>query len=210
MPTYAAPQVRSARRFAVLGALAVLAAVALSACQTVPVPPAPVTAWSVRRPLLQALGRFELNGRVAVAVGQQGFNADLRWAQNGTRTRMVLSGPFGAGATEVSDAGGTLSVVTARGQRLGNTAAHTVLERQLGFDPPLASLRYWILGVPDPSLPASVTVDASQRLSRLEQAGWMIDYRAYSPVGAEWLPRLLTVKRAAVRLRMVVDAWHLQ
>ena len=173
-------------------------------------PPAPITAWSVRRPLLQALQRFQLSGRVAVAVGQQGFNADLRWTQRGTRTRMVLSGPFGAGATEVSDAGGALSVLTARGQHLGNTAARAVLERQLGFDPPLASLRYWILGVPDPSLPASVTVDASQRLSRLKQAGWSIEYRAYTPVGVEWLPRLLTVKRAAVRLRMVVDAWHLQ
>lgn len=193
-----------------LAALAALAALALSACQTVPVPPAPITAWNVTRPLLQGLDRFELNGRVAVAVGRQGFNADLRWAQRGTRTRVVLSGPFGAGATEVSDVGGALSVITSRGQHLGNAAARAVLERQLGFNPPLRSLRYWILGVPDPSLPASLKLDAAQRLSRLEQAGWSITYRAYSPVGAEWLPRLLTVRRAAVRLRMVVDTWHLQ
>ena len=193
-----------------LTALAALAALALSACQTVPVPPAPVTAWNVRRPILQALERFQLNGRVAVAVGRQGFNADIRWTQNGMRTRMILSGPFGAGATQVSDAGGELSVITSRGQHLGNAAARAALERQLGFDPPLGSLRYWILGVPDPALPASLKVDATQRLSRLEQAGWSIDYRAYSPVGAEWLPRLLSVRRAGVRLRMVVDAWHLQ
>ena len=199
-----------AGRARTLAALGTLLALTLSACQTVPVPPAPITAWHVRRPLLQAQQRFTLTGRVAVAVGTQGFNADLRWAQRGTRTRVVLSGPFGAGATEVSDVGGALSVITSRGQHLGNAAARAVLERQLGFNPPLRSLRYWILGVPDPSLPASLKLDAAQRLSRLEQAGWSITYRAYSPVGAEWLPRLLTVRRAAVRLRMVVDTWHLQ
>lgn len=190
--------------------LATLTAMALSACQTVPVPPAPIKAWNVRRPLLQAMARFELTGRVAVAVGRQGFDADIRWMQDGTRTRMTLSGPFGAGATQVSDHDGELSVITARGQHLGNAAARSVLERELGFDPPLTSLRYWVLGVPDPSSPASVTVNAVQRLSRLEQGGWSIDYRAYSSVGAEWLPRLLTVRRAGVRLRMVVDAWHLK
>ncbi|MHB1869665.1 MAG: lipoprotein insertase outer membrane protein LolB [Steroidobacteraceae bacterium] len=207
MSSHVASTPRLRRICATLGALTALV---LSACQTVPVPPAPTTAWNVRRPLLQGLSRFELTGRVAVAVGQQGFNADIRWRQSAPGTRMTLSGPFGAGATQVGDLGGALSVITSRGQHLGNAAARTVLERQLGFDPPLGSLRYWILGVPDPSLPATITLDGSQRLARLKQAGWSIDYRAYTSVGAEWLPRLLTVRRAAVRLRMVVDAWHLQ
>ena len=191
-------------------ACAVLAALALSACQTVPVPPAPVTAWQVRRPLLQSLGRFRLTGRVAVAVGQRGFNADILWVQHGTRTRMTLSGPLGAGAAEVSDNDGHLAVITSRGRHLGNAAARAVLQRQLGFDPPLASLRYWILGVPDPALPAHVAVDKAQQLTSLRQAGWSVLYHAYQPVGADWLPRLLTVRRANVRLRMVVDVWHLQ
>ncbi|MGC8516980.1 MAG: lipoprotein insertase outer membrane protein LolB [Steroidobacteraceae bacterium] len=201
------PRARPARTLAALGALLALA---LSACQTVPVPPAPITAWHVRRPLLQAQQRFTLDGRVAVAVGTQGFDADLRWVQRGADTRVVLSGPFGAGATQVSDRAGELGVITSHGRHLGNTAARAALERELGFDPPLRTLRYWILGVPDPSKPARITLDATQRLAHLQQAGWSVDYLAYNSVGAEWLPRLLTVRRGAVRLRMVVDAWHLQ
>ncbi len=207
MSLEASPRAGRARTLAALGALL---AVALSACQTVPVPPAPITAWHVRRPLLQAQQRFTLTGRVAVAVGTQGFNADLRWVQRGTGTRMVLSGPFGAGATQVSDRAGELGVITSHGQHLGNAAARAALERELGFDPPLRTLRYWILGVPDPSTPARITLDATERLTHLQQAGWSVDYLAYRSVGAEWLPRLLTVRRGAVRLRMVVDAWHLQ
>ena len=193
-----------------LAALGVLASLALTACQTVPVPPAPTIAWNVRRPLLQAQQRFALTGRVAVAVGRQGFDADIRWVQRGAATRVVLSGPFGAGATQVSDRAGELSVTTSHGRHLGNAAARRALERELGFDPPLGSLRYWILGVPNPSVPSQFKLDGAQRLAHLEQAGWAIDYLSYSPVGAEWFPRLLTVRRGAVRLRMVVDAWHLQ
>lgn len=182
---------------------------ALVGCQTVPVAPAPSVAWSVRRPALQNLERFGLQGRVAVAVGKQGFNAGLRWTQSAAVTRLALTGPLGAGGVEVTADSGNLSVVTSSGKRLGNADARTELEDKLGFEPPLASLRYWVLGVPDPGAPAAVQLDSQQRLTELTQDGWQIVYTAYMPVGAEWLPRLLTLQRAEVRVRMVVDGWQL-
>lgn len=184
-------------------------ALALAACQTVPVAPAPAVAWSVRRPALQNLTRFGLNGRVAVAVGKQGFNAGLRWTQSASVTRLALTGPLGAGGVEVTADGGNLSVITSSGKRLGDADARVELEDKLGFEPPLTSLRYWVLGVPDPGAPASVQLDSAQRLTQLTQDGWQIDYAGYMPVGAEWLPRLLTLHRAQVRVRMVVDGWQL-
>lgn len=192
-------------------ALAMALVFALAACQTVPVSPAPSVSWSVRRPELQSLGRFGLNGRVAVAVGKQGFNAGLRWTQSAAVTHLALTGPLGAGGVEVTADGSDLTVTTSNGKRLGNAAARTQLEERLGFEPPLASLRYWVLGVPDPdpSAPASVQLDSQQRVTQLTQDGWQIDYTAYMPVGAEWLPRLLTLRRQDVRVRMVVDGWQL-
>lgn len=190
-------------------ALALALALVLAACQTVPVAPAPSLAWSVRRPALQTLDRFGLNGRVAVAVGKQGFNAGLRWAQSGTATHLALTGPLGAGGVEVSADGGDLSVVTSSGKRLSASEARAELQDKLGFEPPLTSLRYWILGVPDPATAASVRLDPQQRLASLTQDGWQIDYGSYMPVGAEWLPRLMTLKREGVRVRMVVDGWQL-
>jgi outer membrane lipoprotein LolB len=181
----------------------------IGGCQTVPVAPAPNLAWNVRRPALQTLERFALNGRVAVAVGKQGFNAGLRWGQMGPVTHLALTGPLGAGGVQVTADHGNLQVVTSKGQRLDNAAARTELEDKLGFEPPLQSLRYWVLGVPDPGAPASVKLDPQQRLTRLDQDGWQIAYTAYMPVGAAWLPRLLTLHRAQVRVRMVVDGWQL-
>jgi outer membrane lipoprotein LolB len=190
-------------------ALALAIALGLGGCQTVPVAPAPSVAWSVRRPALQNLSSFGLNGRVAVAVGRQGFNAGLRWNQAAAVTHLSLTGPLGAGGVEVTSSGGELSVITSSGKRLGNADARAELEDKLGFEPPLASLRYWVLGVPDPGAPASVQLDSQQRLAALTQEGWQVDYTSYMPVGAEWLPRLLTLRREGVRVRMVVDGWQL-
>ena len=190
-------------------ALALATAWALVGCQTVPVAPAPSVAWSVRRPALQNLSRFGLDGRVAVAVGKQGFNAGLRWTQSAAVTRLALTGPLGAGGVEVTADGGDLSVVTSSGKRLGNAQARAELEDKLGFEPPLTSLRYWILGVPDPGAPASVQLDSQQRLTELTQDGWQVDYTSYMSVGAEWLPRLLSLHREGVRVRLVVDGWKL-
>lgn len=190
-------------------ALALALAFALAGCQTVPVVPAPAIAWSVRRPALQALDRYGLDGRVAVAVGNQGFNAALRWTQSDAVTSLSLTGPLGAGGVEVTADGNDLRVVASNGKRLDDAAARAELESKLGFEPPLTSLRYWILGVPDPATAASVQLDSQQRLARLTQDGWQIDYTAYMPVGAQWLPKLLTLRRADVRVRMVVDGWRL-
>lgn len=190
-------------------ALALALALTLAGCQTVPVAPAPTVAWGVRRPALQNLERFGLQGRVAVAVGRQGFNAGLRWTQSAAVTQLTLTGPLGAGGVEVTADGGNLSVVTSSGKRLGNADARAQLEDKLGFEPPLTSLRYWVLGVPAPDGPAAVQLDSQQRLTRLTQDGWRVDYTAYMLVGAEWLPRLLTLQRADVRVRMVVDRWQL-
>lgn len=184
-------------------------ALLLAGCQTVPVAPAPALAWNIRRPTLQTLDRFGLNGRVAVAVGHQGFNAGLRWTQSAAVTHLALTGPLGAGGVEVTADGSDLSVVTSSGKRLGNSAARAELQDKLGFEPPLTSLRFWVLGVPDPAAPASVQLDSQQRLAQLTQDGWQIEYASYMPVGAEWLPRLLTLRREGVRVRMVVDGWQL-
>ena len=184
-------------------------ALTLVACQTIPVVPAPSVSWSVRRPARQTLDRFGLNGRVAVAVGRQGFNAGLRWTQAAAVTHLALTGPLGAGGVEVTADGSELSVVTSNGKRLGNDAARRELQDKLGFEPPLTSLRYWVLGVPDPAMAATVQLDSQQRLRQLTQGGWQIAYSAYMPVGAEWLPKLMTLRREDVRVRMVVDGWQL-
>jgi outer membrane lipoprotein LolB len=161
----------------------------------------------VRRPQLQAREHFDLKGRVAVAAGNEGFNARLLWRQTGTRSNVALDGPLGAGGVQITADGSSLSVVTSRGDHLDNDAARAELATRLGFDPPIGSLRFWVLGVPDPANPATETLDAQQRLASLQQDGWQVDYAAYTSVDGEWLPSRVTLRREGVRVRLIVDGW---
>ena len=189
--------------------IAAAALVLLAACRTTP-PAAPApSSWQQRRPELQARAHFALKGRVAVAAGGQGFNASLRWMQEGAASQVSLEGPLGAGAVHISAQGNDLNIATANGRKLESDAARAELSARLGFDPPLASLRYWVPGVPDPAQPAAETLDeAHQRLAQLDQDGWRIDYGSYVAVGAEWLPARVTLVRDDVRVKLIVDNWQ--
>ncbi len=195
-------------RTAKIGCCLALLGIALSACVTQPVqPPGAGQTWDSRRPQLQGREHFDLKGRVAVAAGNDGFNARLLWKQTGTRSTVALDGPLGAGGVQITSDGTALSVLTSKGEHLDNDAARSELATRLGFDPPLGSLRYWVLGVPDPASPAKETLDGQQRLASLLQDGWQIDYAAYTSVGGEWLPSRVTLQREGVRVRLIVDGW---
>jgi outer membrane lipoprotein LolB len=191
---------------------ALVALIALSAlvcgCRTLPAPSTTAAlSWEERRVQLQGRDHFQISGRVAVAAAQEGFTAQLHWVQAGTQSRLALDGPLGVGGLRVIADGTALSVVNARGERLDSEAASTDLRTHLGFDAPLASLRFWILGVPNPASPAVEVVDVAQRLTSLQQDDWQIEYADYVAVKGEWLPGRMTLRRADVRVRLIVDHW---
>lgn len=192
----------------VIRPLAPLTLAALCACAAAPRAPEPSgEPWPERRAALQAVEEFVLRGRVAISNGEEGFNASLRWEQEGGAARLALEGPFGVGGLQIETAGGELSLRTARGEALDGAAAREALERELGFALPLASLRYWVLGVPDPALPAEEVLNQSQQLVRLVQDGWQVEYGPYRRTEAGWRPQRLVVRRDPARVRLVIDRW---
>jgi outer membrane lipoprotein LolB len=168
-----------------------------------PLAPPPATPWAHRLAVLQQAAAWQLEGRAAVAVGTQGWQASLQWRQTGDDSEVHLAGPLGVGALLLGFGPGGLSL---NGAPPGD-AAVAQLRSRLGFDPPLANLRYWLLGVPDPHSPFVLTRNAGDRAQRLVQADWTIDYQRYDPVGADTLPDRLLLNREGVRVRVVVDHW---
>lgn len=179
----------------------------LSACRTLTPSGLPVTelpaTWPERRASLQGWQRYAIEGRVAVQAGNEGFTAALRWAQAEERSTLELQGPLGAGAVRVD--------FSPQRAPLATVAAREALEAQLGFTLPIESLRYWLLGVPDPGLQFEESVlESSSRLSSLQQGGWRIDYPRYAPVagGRVELPETIEIRRDVVRLRVRVARWE--
>jgi outer membrane lipoprotein LolB len=196
-------------RFAARSAVLFVIGIMLAGCPSMPrrdaVEP---QSWDARRTELQARESFALSGRVAVASGQEGFNARLRWEQSGAASEVALDGPLGSGGVRIRSDGANLQVATSRGEELDADSARAEIERRIGFDPPLGSLRYWVLGVPDPASPASEVLDGEARLASLEQDGWRIEYADYAAVDGRWLPKRMTLNHGEVRVRLLVDNWR--
>ena len=191
------------------------------ATQRVPAPPGGPPD-PLRRAALQALPSYSLHAQLAASNGSEGFSAQLDWRQQGESAHARLRAPLGVGGAELDYAAGELRYLGNDGRRLEGAAAEEALARSLGFAPPLASLRYWLLAVPDPSGEASERADAQGRPLQLVQSGWRVDYADYQPApvdaagagagsGAarQWLPGRITLERAPLRLKLRILRWEL-
>jgi outer membrane lipoprotein LolB len=166
--------------------------------------PAAPAAWEWRSLALQQAQAWQLDGRAAVAVGTQGWQASLDWRQRGTDAELHLAGPLGVGALVLTQTAAGLSLNGAP----PSAAVLAQLQQRLGFELPLNELRYWLLGVPDPGSAFELARNGEDRAQQLLQAGWTVAYERYMPVGVDWLPARLVMSRDDVRVRIAVDHWQ--
>ncbi len=177
-----------------------------------PLPEEPVDP-ALRQQALLALAGWEARGRIAVRDGATGGQASFVWNQRQEDTALKVSGPFGAGAYEIAWSPAEFTLRSARGESrvayAGSDAAERFLADELGWSWPVASVRYWLLGLAGPATAAEELRDAQGRLTLLSQDGWQVNYQEYRPEGGWWLPRRLEMENGAARIRVIIDAWAL-
>ena len=184
-------------------ALTMVYCCALAACvSTRPVPP-PEAKWAQRLGDLQNAAAWQLDGRAAVALGTQGWQATLNWRQSDSSAEVHLSGPFGIGALVLKQSAKGLSLNGAP----PSDAVLAQVQEKLGFDLPIENLHYWLLGVPNPASTFDLSRNEQDRAKTLSQAGWDITYDRYLPVAADVLPGRLVMSRGDVRVRIFIDHW---
>lgn len=187
--------------------LLVLCSAVLAACVTTRRAPKPAGIdWEQRVAELQKQGSWQLDGRAAVAVGTQGWQATLNWRQRGEAAEVHLSGPFGVGALVLKRSPDGLSLNDAP----PSDAVLAQLQERLGFELPIDELRYWLLGVPDPSAAFELKRNDQDRALQLAQGDWTIDYDRYMNTDGDLMPAHLVMSREGVRVRIAVDRWNLK
>jgi outer membrane lipoprotein LolB len=190
-----------------LAAAAVLAIA--SGCATLP-PPVTGDDWPARREALQALAHWTIDGRIAVAAGDEGFSGGFDWAQQGERADIELAGPMGGSAMTIRVEGGK-AAVSVRGEALDAADADELFARYFGARRglPVGEMRYWLVGAPAPGAPAEETLAEGGRLESLVQSGWQVRYERYEAVGGIALPARLEMTTEGLRLRVAVSGWTL-
>jgi outer membrane lipoprotein LolB len=181
---------------------------AVAGCASVPRAPQPID-WSQRKVELASLQSWRMAGSVAVSVDGEGASARIDWRQAGETSDLSLSGPLGVGAFRAVLDDTDLSLEDGSGNRLHGDDARAALSERLGTDIPLAALRYWVLGVPEPGVPARESIGPDGRPDSIEQAGWLVAIGRYSAAGTDGLPTRLVMTRGGARIKLAVNRWDL-
>ena len=163
--------------------------------------------WQVRRDVLTDISDWSFSGRIGVSAGDDGFNGRLRWRQREEDFEASVSGPFGAGSVRIDGDGERITLAERNGEITELDDAERDLRVRYGWTIPVASLRFWALGIPDPSTPAVTEFGEDGQLARLEQRNWVVDIAQYREGGGQLMPRRITAVNADARVRLVIDKW---
>lgn len=165
--------------------------------------------WRQHSHSVRAQTDWVLNARIVASSEDDSWNGKLYWQQAKDRYKVSFVAPFGQGGMQLDGKPGQVEMRTSDGHVLVAADAESLLYEQLGWQFPLAKLRYWVRGIPAPSshnMPVLAFDDAG-RLSRLRQADWRIDYPAYQQTEGQMLPRKVFLENTELSVRLVVDHW---
>jgi len=217
-------------------AAALLCAVALASCVSVPKgkspPPAALSAQAqatamagqqARESALAASAGLEFSARAAMSNGRDGGSGRIEWRQTGDHYAVTLSAPVTRQSwTLVGDAG-DVRLDGLEGGRRSGTDGSRLLREATGLEVPVDALASWASGARADTArfgAAQLQFTADGRLQRIEQAGWVVDYLGWqdgtSDTGAGMivLPDRINAERAstghgAARVRLAIDSWQL-
>ncbi len=176
-------------------------------CSATPVVLPEFVDWTTRKISLQKMDKWEFAGRIVINSGSEGFTGRVRWHQDGDYYSAILSGPFGSNAIHIDGAGVKASLIDKRGDVISLADAENDLNARYGWAIPITSLRFWILGIPDPTVPAEVELNKNQQLNFLRQRGWDVAIDLYASVDGQLMPKRLKASMNDNQVRVFIDKW---
>ncbi len=171
-------------------------------CSSVPTQPVVPYGMQVKESLYK-LECWSFEGRVALTGKKDAWQANINWAHTANDEKIKLAGPLGQGATLIQLAGNSVTIDRGDNKPLTSTQPEIFINQQLGLFVPVQSLRYWVVGVPEPNghyniMPTGFT-----------QAGWLIDYKQMQSVNNLAMPYKITVSNEQLKLKLIIDQWVL-
>lgn len=183
----------------------------LVACASAPKAPEQPVEFLAHQAQVLALHQWQAQGKASVTSAEQNVTLNLDWRQNKDQLQLYLSGPLGQGNAELAGATGGYQLSTNRGVFYGNRLNDFALDL-LGADLPLDSLRYWLLGLADPSLSSTIDFNELGLIEYLQQAGWQVHFNRYQDTVPP-LPYRLDIQKLGPdnsdRARIVITQWQL-
>lgn len=175
----------------------------LSACSVAPVEPDLHYSRAAMLPSYE-LDHWAFEGRLALTGQNDSWSANISWEHSPESEQIKLSGPLGQGTVVISLAGKAVTIDRGSGDVQSSTQPEEFINQQLGMFVPVRSLRYWVVGLPEPSSPyKDIGVG-------FNQSGWLNEYKQMQLVNNDRaMPHKMTVMNNRVKLKLIIDRWVL-
>lgn len=163
---------------------------------------------------MQAIGDWQLTGKLGIRTATDSGSASLKWAQEIAHYQINLSGPLGQKSMIITGTPGKVRLEQSGEPAQEAKTAEALIKKSAGWTLPVAQLAYWVRGVPAPKLRIThLQQNQSGLIAQLTQAGWSISYSNYRDQSFNGvnlpLPGKITAEYNDVRLILVIRNWQL-
>ncbi len=174
----------------------------LSACSSIPTEQEVLYSKSSREQIYN-IAQWSFEGRLGLTGKNDSWQANINWEHEPNKEEIKLSGPLGQGATVIQLTGNLVSINRGDGKVQSSTQPEAFINQQLGMFVPIRSLRYWIVGLPEP------TAAFIETATGFVQSGWLVEFKQMQRVNDDYMPRKISVSNEQVKLKLMIDQWNL-
>jgi len=164
---------------------------------------------ALREQALSAVPAWSLRGRLGVSDGRDGGSGTLEWTQRGDTFRFSVHAPV-TGKTWTLAGTPSHAVLTGlRPQAIEGDDARALLERELGWQVPVAGLVDWVRGMRAPGT-ANIEFRPDGLPAAIIQDGWRVEFLDYDGNHEPPLPRRLFASRGERKVRLAIREWSIE
>lgn len=167
------------------------------------------TDWQTHLTAVSAQTHWDLQGKIGLRAPGRSGSAFLSWNQTPENYRLVLSGALGLGRLVLDGDASGVTWQDKDGTTRHHPDASVLIAKAWGWAVPVNALRYWVRGIPDPSLPVDDQVLEQGLSTRFRQSGWTVAPENYSDVGGISLPGRVRLNGETAAITVSISRWTL-
>lgn len=181
--------------------------VVMASCATLPSQNVLQPLWETHQDAVSQIDMWQLNGRIVVSDADSAWNARVIWQQRPKTYQLVFNSPVG-GAVRLIGTEQQVVMNTADNKTYVADTPEQLAQQVLKIEVPVQHLHAWIRGIPAPTQrKLEYVLNKHGQLSRLEQAGWTVNFKRYVNVDGVYLPDKLFLQKQDYRVKIVVNKW---